>query len=87
VQVLNLRQQVPETSGLDGTDHLRATLDHGARVDVLVHHDAPSDEGWLTVDAETVRGLGVQPVATPVARADGLAHEPARLASVLARLI
>jgi uncharacterized cofD-like protein len=87
VQVLNLRQQDPETSGLDGTDHLRATIDHGARVDVVVHHDGPAEEGWLGVDDEAVRALGVQPVAASVARADGLAHEPARLASVLARLV
>jgi uncharacterized cofD-like protein len=87
VQVLNLRQEVPETSGLDGTDHLRATLDHGARVDVLVHHDGPAEEGWLAIDADAVRALSVEPVAAPVVRADGLAHEPARLASVLARLV
>ncbi len=86
VQVLNLRQQEPETSGLDGIDHLRATLEHGARVDVLVHHDGPADEGWLQIDGDVARGLGVEPVAAPVVRADGLAHEPARLASVLARL-
>jgi len=86
VQVLNLRQQVPETSGLDGLDHLRATLDHGARVDVLVHHDGPVDGGWLSVDPAVARRLGVELAAAPVVRADGLAHEPARLASVLARL-
>jgi uncharacterized cofD-like protein len=86
VQVLNLREQDPETSGLDGTDHLRATLDHGARVDVLVHHDGPVDEGWLSIDAHVARDLGVDAVAAPVVRSDGLAHEPARLASVLARL-
>jgi hypothetical protein len=53
---------------------------------VLVHHDGPADDGWLQIDADAVRGLGVEPVAAPVVRADGIAHEPARLASVLARL-
>jgi uncharacterized cofD-like protein len=87
VQVLNLRQQTPETSGLDGTDHLRATLDHGARVDVVVHHDGPVADGWLAVDPTVARALGVEVRAAPVARADGLAHEPARLASLLAQLV
>jgi sugar (pentulose or hexulose) kinase len=30
VQVGNLAPQVPETEGLDGVDHLRAVLEHGA---------------------------------------------------------
>ncbi len=38
VHVCNLQPQVPETLGLDATDHLRAVLDHGARVDAFLYH-------------------------------------------------
>src|SRR5256885_13997044 len=37
VHVCNLQPQVPETLGLDATDHLRAVLDHGARVDAFLY--------------------------------------------------
>ena len=36
VHVANLRADA-ETAGLDGTDQLRALLDHGRRIDVLLH--------------------------------------------------
>ncbi len=87
VQVANLRQQIPETAGLDGTEHLRVTLAHGARVDTLVIHDGSAADGFLSVAVDDVRALGVEPLCAPLARPDGLAHDPARLAAVLARLI
>ncbi len=87
VQVSNLRQQHPETAGLDGTEHLHVTLEHGARIDTLIAHDGPAAAGFLAFDDDRVRALGVELVHAPLARPDGLAHEPARLASVLARLI
>ena len=39
VQVANLRPQVPETAGLDATDHLEAVLEHGVRVDSFVYDE------------------------------------------------
>jgi uncharacterized cofD-like protein len=83
VAVLNLATQAPETEGLDGTDHLRAILDHGGRVDVVVHQDG----GALAFDPAAARALGVEPVAADVAAAGGRAHDPARLGAVLARLV
>jgi uncharacterized cofD-like protein len=83
IQVLNLRPQVPETDGLDGTNHLEAMLTHGARVDVLLYEAS----GALTVDPERVWKLGVKPVASSVARSDGLVHDPRQLARALQALL
>ncbi len=83
VQVCNLRPQVPETNGLDGSDHLRAVLEHGARVDrFLYQHD-----GILAADDETIRALGVEPVPAAVAGPDGSAHDPVELAEALHALL
>jgi uncharacterized cofD-like protein len=82
VHVCNLRTDA-ETAGLDGTDHLRVVLDHGGRVDTLVHDPAVG----LTVDETAVRELGVTPRAASIAAADGNGHDPARLASALAALL
>jgi len=78
VQVCNLRPEVPETQGLDGTDHLQVVLDHGARVDAFVFQAA----GALPVDETEVKGRGVEPIAADVARTGG-GHDPALLAKVL----
>lgn len=83
VQVCNLRPQVPETEDLDATDHVRAVLEHGGRVDALV----VQEPGDLRIDEAVVRELGVEPVPADVARADRSAHDPARLASVLRALL
>jgi uncharacterized cofD-like protein len=83
VQVANLRSQLPETAGLDGTDHLRAVLDHGTRVDTFLS----AEDGTLAVSAETVRALGVVPVTARLARPHSLAHDPERLASALHALL
>jgi uncharacterized cofD-like protein len=83
VQVANLGSQLPETTGLDGTDHLRAVLEHGARVDTFL---TPED-GTLAVSVEAVRALGVEPVSALLARPHGLAHDPERLASALRALL
>ncbi len=88
VQVCNLRPQAPETTGLDGTDHLEAVLAHGARVDTLLYQaGSPSVAGALTVDPDRVRARGVEPVGAAVARADGLAHDPRQLAKALHALL
>jgi uncharacterized cofD-like protein len=83
VQVANLRQQLPETAGLDGTDHLRAVLAHGARVDTFLY----ADDGTLAVSPDAVRALGVEAVSARLARSHGLAHDPERLASALQALL
>ena len=83
VQVSNLEPQVPETEGLDALDHLRAVLEHGARVDVLL---APTD-GRLRADENAVRAAGVRPVVAPLAAPSGHLHDPARLARALADLL
>jgi uncharacterized cofD-like protein len=83
VQVANLRPQLPETASLDGTDHLRAVLAHGARVDTFLH----ATNGSLAVDEATVEELGVAPVGGAIARPDGLGHDSGRLAKCLAALL
>jgi len=83
VQVANLRPQVPETAGLDGTDHLDAVVTHGARVDVFLYQDG----GSLAVDRERVTTRGVTPVSARIARSDGLAHDPRELARALGALL
>jgi uncharacterized cofD-like protein len=83
VQVGNLAPQVPETEGLDGVDHLRAVLEHGARVDVLLL----SHGARLTADDDAVRACGVEPARADIAAAGGTAHDPARLARALADLL
>jgi uncharacterized cofD-like protein len=83
VQVANLRPQVPETAGLDATDHLEAVLEHGIRVDSFVYEE----HGELAADPRRVAGWGVEPVPAQVARDDGLAHDPVRLALSLRALV
>ena len=81
VQVANLAPQVPETAGLDGTDHLAAVLDHGARVDTFLY-----DVGGLAVDEDRVRAWDVEPVAASMASPNGHSHDPGRLAAMLSQL-
>jgi uncharacterized cofD-like protein len=79
VQVANLRPQLPETAGLDATDHLTAVLDHGGRVDTFLY----DEEGQLAADEDRIRARGVQPVAGRMAAANGHSHDPVRLAGML----
>jgi uncharacterized cofD-like protein len=83
VAVANLRAQVPETLGLDGTDHLRALLEHGARVDTFLY----ARDGALRVDEDSVHAMGVQPLGAVLARDDGLGHDPGQLAKHLPALL
>jgi uncharacterized cofD-like protein len=82
VQVANLHTELPETDGLDGTDHLLAVLDHGARVDVLLYDP---DRG-LMVDEGAVRARGVRPFPADLADAAGAEHDVQKLASALSAL-
>ncbi len=77
VYVCNLRPQPGETDGMSVGDHLNALLDHGVPVDVIVVDDA---------ERTTSSPTGAAVVQAPVARPDGLAHDPAGLAAVLRRL-
>jgi uncharacterized cofD-like protein len=82
VQICNLGPQVPETDGLDATDHLRAAIEHGARVDKFLYSpDA------LACDEGAVRELGATPVAGDVSVAPHTAHDPGRLATALRGLL
>ncbi len=83
VQIVNLAAQVPETTGLDATDHVRAVLESGVRIDSVVI-DAGSR---LDVDFDAIEALGVRARSADVARPDVSAHEPTKLAPVLAGLL
>jgi uncharacterized cofD-like protein len=82
VHVANLRAD-GETAGLDGAGQLGVLLDHGVRVDVLLH----DPHTGLPVSETAVRELGVEPVAGDLAAPDGLAHDPEKLAAALAALV
>jgi len=82
VQIANLATE-NETAGHDGTDHLQAVIDHGGRVDVFVY----DPNAGLTVDEAAVRGLGVRPLAAPIAVRGRSGHDPLQLAKALAALL
>lgn len=77
VYVCNLRPQQPETAGYDVGDHVDALRAHGLDVDVVLCHPG----------ALPCRPMGVPCVERSVARDDGLAHDPLRLAAALADLV
>jgi uncharacterized cofD-like protein len=77
VYVCNLRPQVPETAGFDAAAHVEALRAHGVVPDVVVHDPTAMPAGHL--EAPVVEARLVRP--------DGLAHDPERLATVLARLV
>jgi uncharacterized cofD-like protein len=83
VLVSNLHTEEPETGGLDGTDHLLAVLDHGARVDVFLY----DRRRGLAVDESAARDRNVEPVAADLADAAGAEHDSAKLATALANLV
>lgn len=77
VYVCNLRPQVPETAGFDVGMHITALVAHGVKADVAVYDP---------------RGLALGTPSIPVVEAslcrpNGLAHDPAKLANVLADLL
>ena len=77
VYVANLREQIPETTGFDVAAHVEALRAHGLEVDVVLCDPHGLPRGALTVDW----------VEAPIARSDGLAHDPAQLARALAGLV
>jgi uncharacterized cofD-like protein len=83
VQVCNLAPQLPETEGLDATDHLRAVCAHGTNVDSFVYQGG----GRLESDDAAIEALGVRSVAADVSGRAAWAHDPAKLARVLRALL
>ncbi len=83
VQVGNLLTEVPESEGLDGTDHLMALLDHKVRVDTFLYDRA----GVLCVDRGAVSSRGVVPVAADLVATGLVTHDPAKLANALRSLL
>jgi uncharacterized cofD-like protein len=83
VHICNLGPQSPETNGLDASDHLRAVLEHGGRVDRFLYER----DGILAADEAEIRSWGVEPLPAKVARPDGLAHDPVELAETLRALL
>ena len=77
VYVCNLRQQEPETRGHDVSAHVRALENHGLHPDVVLCHPGALPRGDLELPC----------VEKAVARDDGLAHDPVRLAAALADLV
>ncbi|MGC8513752.1 MAG: gluconeogenesis factor YvcK family protein [Acidimicrobiales bacterium] len=77
VYVCNLEPQLPETAGYSSFDHLEAILAHGVPVDVMVVHGTAGQP-------EVFRGARI--VRADLAGPAGAAHEPAKLAVVLASL-
>ena len=76
VYVCNVRAEAGETRGYDVAAHVDALRRHGIEPDVVV-----AQRGALPVGDP-----GVEVVEADVVRANGLAHDPALLAAVLARL-
>jgi hypothetical protein len=74
--VCNLRAELAETRGYDVADHVAALAAHGIPVDVVLHQAAGLAVGDLTTPA----------VAADLARPNGLAHDPAKLADALRRV-
>ncbi|MGC8462633.1 MAG: gluconeogenesis factor YvcK family protein [Acidimicrobiales bacterium] len=77
VYVCNLRPQDPETRGFDVAAHVAALLAHGIEPDVVL-----CDPGGLPVGTPTV-----PTICRPLARPNGLAHDPALLAEALEDLL
>ena len=77
VYVANLRPQPAETEGYDVAAHLRALEDHGVLVDVVL----------ADVTAIALGEPVVPVVETRLAKENGLAHDPVRLAAALAGLV
>jgi uncharacterized cofD-like protein len=77
VYVANLRPQPAETEGFNVADHVSALVAHGVRIDAVVADTTAIELGYLEVPV----------VDGPLAKANGLAHDPSRLAAALARLV
>ena len=80
IYVANLRPQRAETTGYDVSRHLAALMDHGVVVDTVL-----CDTSGITLgDTEA---FGPDFVLAELAKANGLAHDPGKLAGALAGLV
>jgi len=77
VYVANLRPEGRETAGFDVADHVAALAAHGVEVDVVLADPASIALGDLHVPV----------VEVALAKANGRAHDPVRLAAALGRLV
>ncbi len=77
IYVCNLRPQIPETESFDVEMHVQALVAHGVEVDVVV-----CDSDGLALGNPTIEIMDTQ-----LARPNGLAHDPAKLASALLDLL
>ena len=77
VYVCNLRPQAPETASFDVSMHVAALVAHGVEVDRVVCDSSGIDVGEPVVPV----------VDVALARPNGLAHDPAKLAATLADLL
>ncbi len=80
VYVANLRPQRSETAGYDVGDHLAALMDHGVTVDTVLY-DASG------IELGDTYAFGPALVTAEFAKANGLAHDPGKLADALAGLV
>ncbi len=78
VYVCNLVPQVPETEGFDVAAHVAALREHGVDVDVVLWD---SEAGLVAGECDRLL------VDRRLAGANGLVHDPARLAVVLSDLL
>lgn len=83
VYVANLREQHPETTGFDVTDHLRALVAHGVVVDVVLADPEALSIGPLAGEPAPGVTLELASLAGPGCAA----HDPALLAAALSRLL
>jgi len=77
VYVANLRPQRAETEGFDVAAHVRALEVHGVAIDVVLADTSTISLGELNVPVVEMR----------LARPNGLAHDPDRLAAALSGLV
>jgi uncharacterized cofD-like protein len=88
--VLNVAQQVGETSGLDGAGHIRALMDHvpGLRLDAVLVHDGPLGgvARPVTVDASALAAMRAPVVGADLV-ASGARHDPDKLAAAFKGLL
>jgi uncharacterized cofD-like protein len=77
VYVANLRPQAAETEGYDVAAHVAALRSHGVVVDVVL----------ADTEAMALGNIEAPVVTAALARPDGLAHDPVKLAFALADLV
>ena len=83
IQVANSAEEAPETTGLDGTDHLLSVLEHRVRVDTFLY----DRQATLRVNETNVFEHGVMPVGADLGATPAGLYDPDRLAKALSDLL